>query len=89
MKSDGDVVDYYESDVDNSDGRLSPDTDVNDDAYWVVSSGNVGFGDGVNYDSYGYNSPDTYVSALHDGTIYINSGGMPKDDKSIHDSYGV
>ena len=22
MKSDGDVVDYYESDVDNSDGRL-------------------------------------------------------------------
>lgn len=33
-------------------------------------------------------SPDTMYSTLYDGTIYINSAGIPKDDKNIHDSYG-
>lgn len=25
---------------------------------------------------------------MHDGTIYIDNIGVPKDDKNIHDSYG-
>ena len=64
----------------------SPDTDVNDDAYWVVSSGSVGFGDGVNYDSYGKNhSPSTGNSNSACNVHMSSRGGTFSMDRS----YGI
>ena len=64
----------------------SPDTDVNDDAYWVVSSGNVGFGDGVNYDSYGKNHSPGTGNSNSACNVHMSSGG---GTFSMDRSYGI